>query len=80
MNLQPRRKVLNGLELGETAQGILARIDASMLELTRRSRFSIWAMELPATAYTADMTGRVAAFWFLSNERVLPKLATSGKA
>lgn len=40
----------------------------------------IWAMELPATAYTADMTRRVAAFWFLSNERALPKLSTSGKA
>lgn len=43
-------------------------------------KFSIWAMELPATAYTADMTGRVAAFWCVSNERVLPKLSTSGKA
>lgn len=41
---------------------------------------SIWVMELPVTAYTADMTGRVAAFWFLSNERAQPKLSTSGKA
>lgn len=72
MNLQPRRLGAKELERFRfwskpcSVCGIICHEPTGYCQLCAPKAPSVWAMEIPASAYTADMTGRMAAFWFVS--------------